>query len=488
MIAHWGTGAGCLWASQLTSACEKWASKDPCNCNPASSRVTPRSSAVLTCSRKQLRPRAHAPTPCVERNIIGTTTVNSSVGRMAAADAADPLVHIDTSTKTSTGAPDSAISLDTRSEPIRERSPAKDVPARTPSRERKPGKKQEKSSDAKGDRKRGAKKKTGADSHADGRKTPKLMENAILESDEVENAAAEVGTVQEVGVESDKEEENVVEVDDMSWLTDLETEDIVNKKNTTDPYIAACIDLGIIPVSSIHSRLNDAEISVPHFGIGENGAKALAVVLKKNSSVKKLDLTDNWIGVGGGVLVQSLQINRVLRELNLSGNHIDADGGREIAEMLQFNMTLEVLNLSNNQLGDREAQSLAEGLRQNSTLKVLDLSHNQFGCIGAMALGAGLSGNDGLRELNMGWNMIRGKGMAGLLAGLRDHPALTHLNLEWNGLGENGQYVSAFLMKNNIIQALNLRRTRCNDVGIAAIAKSLEQNCEFFTASEFTMS
>lgn len=58
-----------------------------------------------------------------------------------------------------------------------------------------------------------------------------------------------------------------------------ETLDILNRKNTTDPYIAACKRLNIVPISYVMQRLNGQEIVMPHHGLGSKGAEALAAVL-----------------------------------------------------------------------------------------------------------------------------------------------------------------------------------------------------------------
>ncbi|KNC97964.1 uncharacterized protein SPPG_06952 [Spizellomyces punctatus DAOM BR117] len=316
-----------------------------------------------------------------------------------------------------------------------------------------------------------------------------LFTDVITESvDEDEIVPQEVQVTSVAVGETDKlmdVYEEVEELADSGWETDLDVSDVLNRKNQQDLYTAACIALGIVPVSFIIDRLKGEEIVMPHHGLGPKGAHALAQVLEGNTTLKRIDLTNNWIESGGAYLGRSLQINRALVYLNLTGNRLGYEGSHEIAEMLQFNASLKTLILKDNKLGDREAQLFSEGLRQNSCLQVLDLSYNEIGDIGAIALGVGLVGNDALKELNLGWNQIRHRGIAGLLNGLKDNLILTHLNLESNGLGENGAAVASFLLKNNAIQVLNLRRTRCGDGAIGTIGKAIEQN---YSLKEFDCS
>ncbi|KAJ3151388.1 hypothetical protein HDU86_006088 [Geranomyces michiganensis] len=197
------------------------------------------------------------------------------------------------------------------------------------------------------------------------------------------------------------------------WKMELDVSAILNRKNTTDPYITACKQLHLVPVTFILQRLQSTEIIMPHHGLGPSGAEALAKVLGNNSTLRELDLTNNAIEAGGAALGRALQINR---------------------------------------------------------------THNKIGDLGAIALGAGVGGNDGLRELNLAWNCIRHKGVAGFLAGLKDNAVLTKLNLEASGIGDTGQSVASFLARNSSIQALNLRRTRLGDASLISISKALEQN------------
>ncbi|KAI9093028.1 hypothetical protein DFS34DRAFT_269442 [Phlyctochytrium arcticum] len=264
---------------------------------------------------------------------------------------------------------------------------------------------------------------------------------------------------------------------DSGWETDLDVSGILTRQNTQEPYLTACKTLGIVPVSIIVNSLKADELRMPYHGLGAKGAQALALVLEQPSStLKVLDLTQNYVEEGGVFLGRALQMNRMLVHLDLSGNRLGFEGSHEIAEMLHFNGTLKDLILKDNKLSDREAGLFGEGLRQNSVLQVLDLSHNDIGDLGAIALGAGLASNDALKELNLGWNKIRHKGMAGMFGAIKDNLFLTTLNLESNGIGDNGAPVAAYLIKNNIIQNLNIRRTRCSDAAMVIIGKGVEGN------------
>jgi len=61
-----------------------------------------------------------------------------------------------------------------------------------------------------------------------------------------------------------------------------------------------------------------------------------------------LDLKGNDIGKGVTYIAQVLKRNRTLKVLNLSDNKIDGSGLVSLAEALKYNSTLETLDVSSN--------------------------------------------------------------------------------------------------------------------------------------------
>lgn len=66
-------------------------------------------------------------------------------------------------------------------------------------------------------------------------------------------------------------------------------------------------------------------------------------------------------------------------EVDLSDNNLGDYGARAIAGMLKENSTLVTLNLSGNHFTDRSAEHLGPALISNTKLQHLDLSHNALG-------------------------------------------------------------------------------------------------------------
>ena len=118
--------------------------------------------------------------------------------------------------------------------------------------------------------------------------------------------------------------------------------------------------------------------------IGDAGALFVAEKLRGNSIVEELDLRKCGIGaVGARALAESLSgHNDSLKVLVLWDNDIGDDGAQALAQMLKKNTTLEKLSLGKCGVGDRGARALSEALKENFALKSLYLYSNPFPTMG----------------------------------------------------------------------------------------------------------
>ncbi len=60
-----------------------------------------------------------------------------------------------------------------------------------------------------------------------------------------------------------------------------------------------------------------------------------------------------------------------LKKINLSFNGFDTDGGKALAEVIKYNSSLQELNISNTRLTAECAASIANSLQINESLKIL---------------------------------------------------------------------------------------------------------------------
>ena len=111
-----------------------------------------------------------------------------------------------------------------------------------------------------------------------------------------------------------------------------------------------------------------------YLNISDDGAVALAHALHHNSTLRKLDLSNNNISNAGAVaLAQALHHNSTLRKLDLSNNNISDGGAVALAQALHHNTTLESLglstnNTSNNAIGREGTHQLVQALTVNTSI------------------------------------------------------------------------------------------------------------------------
>jgi hypothetical protein len=188
-----------------------------------------------------------------------------------------------------------------------------------------------------------------------------------------------------------------------------------------------------------------SHLDISGCALGAKGGVCLAGVIKDMGALSMLSLKDNFLGTkeAGKVLGEMLKENSVLKELDLSDNKYysggwktggwktDPEFAEEIAAGIKDSGALSILNLSKNSMKGSEAgKALGEALATNTVLKELDLS--------------------GESETTM-TNAIANVDVAFVTAfvpGLSDNRAMTSLNLTSNSLGvEGAKIVAAFLPK-----------------------------------------
>ncbi|PWN18608.1 RNI-like protein, partial [Microstroma glucosiphilum] len=118
-------------------------------------------------------------------------------------------------------------------------------------------------------------------------------------------------------------------------------------------------------------------------------AKKILAGLPRVGNLLTLDLKSNDIRGGVTYLAQVLRKNRTLRVLNLSDNGIEMGGLVALAEALKYNSTLETLDLSHNPCsgpGLEGITTLRTAFALNSNLKRLFLNDTDLSSEGAIAL------------------------------------------------------------------------------------------------------
>lgn len=106
--------------------------------------------------------------------------------------------------------------------------------------------------------------------------------------------------------------------------------------------------------------------------------------------------------LGAANLADALVINKALKTLDLSENHIGNGGAEILADALKSNSVLTSLLLRNTGIEDLGATELALSLWENDALTDLDLASTAIGDDGVIRLAAALKHhNTALKSINL---------------------------------------------------------------------------------------
>ena len=118
----------------------------------------------------------------------------------------------------------------------------------------------------------------------------------------------------------------------------------------------------------------------PHCNLTCNGAENIGETLRTNKTLKHLIISNNPIGDDGISAIASgitSNANTALIELNISHCEFHSKGIKSIANVLKINRTLKRLNISKNHIGDDAISTLGLDIQDNTTLTKLYI-HSEF--------------------------------------------------------------------------------------------------------------
>lgn len=243
-----------------------------------------------------------------------------------------------------------------------------------------------------------------------------------------------------------------------------------------DLYLAVCRIMHICPIRIFHKSLLSKTIDLKYYGIYPQGFRAMAIALCRNTFVKTLDLTDNWIPHDGCLhLGEMIKENDTLVEIDFTGCRIGPRGTQILAHYLQFNRTLRKLNLSGNEMEDTGAEFLSSALRLGSRLVDVNLSRNKLSAKAVYSLCEAFDVYNRLTHLNLSWNMILSpKAVFTLCNYLAENKSFSELDLSWNSVAGSrmGQAIQT-LLSNNKINRVILNHNRLSGEAVKFIALGL---------------
>ena len=194
----------------------------------------------------------------------------------------------------------------------------------------------------------------------------------------------------------------------------------------------------------------------PHMGtafLEDAGAAAFAPGLGRNTGLRVLRVTCNWLGPPGGAsLAAALKTNEHLEVLHVVNNEVGDEGAAAFAAALRAasgRSALRELHLRHNHIGDAGAAALGKLLAEQRkgggggeggedsggaapALQVLSLAANNVGDAGAMGVAGGMAGNGRITRLGLLQNTIGDDGVMALSAALRKPGSV--LQVRWHPL------------------------------------------------------
>ncbi|EJD08451.1 uncharacterized protein FOMMEDRAFT_101852 [Fomitiporia mediterranea MF3/22] len=184
---------------------------------------------------------------------------------------------------------------------------------------------------------------------------------------------------------------------------------------------------------------SNASVQQPRDHAKTNGPSAALLdkvraldALPRLGELRTLDLRGNDIRAGIQYIAQVLKRNRTLKVLNLSENKIDVQGLVAIAEALKYNLTLETLDMGRNPCSGPALdgiQSLRTAFTLNTSLKRLFLASTSLTSAGAIALAEFLPESASLLHLDLTLNSLDLAAVMALSGGLKANHTMRCLDL-----------------------------------------------------------
>ena len=169
-----------------------------------------------------------------------------------------------------------------------------------------------------------------------------------------------------------------------------------------------------------------------------------------------------------------------VQELFLGGTGMGREGCIAVARLLETSKSLRVLSLANCDLTDEDAIILAESIKRNRKklpLEILQLSFNELSCKGVEALMNAVWGSQTLKELRLDNNVVSDRGAQVVSAVLGAVKTLTHLDLGFNKISSGGMKVlMKALAENQNLLSLSISGNPIDTGSAKAVAYALAYN------------
>ena len=239
---------------------------------------------------------------------------------------------------------------------------------------------------------------------------------------------------------------------------------------------------------SVNTTLIDLKLK--HCCLDSTVITGIAKALERNQSLLALDLSSNRSIDNVGTVIKdsflsNIQILKlgecglqahlhlltkfisssscIVKELDVSHNGINEQGGNTLFTALTSNHSLEVFNIDGNPLWLNDGNVIEMMIEQNSQLKCLHLANSGLHVPAIVGVANGITKNSVLKALHLGVSLKQTpeEGACAIFNALRVNASLEKLSLSGYRLGDEGtQAASEALKHNNTLVSLKLYRCK----------------------------
>ena len=236
--------------------------------------------------------------------------------------------------------------------------------------------------------------------------------------------------------------------------------------------------------------------------LGEKAGEALASVVLHNPGLEELHISDNNLGDGILKIAKALQYTTSVKSLKLGNNNISKAASDDLALAIKSNKYLEklqlfntnlqfaadailqslstisalkLLNMNNNQITEEAGEALASVILHNTGLEELHLSNNNLGD-GILIVAKALQHITSLRSLDLGDNNIPEKASCEIALAVKSNKHLEKLVLCSNNLESSAIAIFQALSSISSLEALNIDNCQIDEAGGEVLASVINKN------------
>jgi hypothetical protein len=162
-------------------------------------------------------------------------------------------------------------------------------------------------------------------------------------------------------------------------------------------------------LAHLDASRDSTALSLAYASIGDEGCNAVARFMRENVMLKQLDLRGNNIRADGlVVLAHALRNNANLGSFCMKWNHVGSHqrGIQALCDVMKENKGITHVDFRNNKIGPECGPLIAGLLKENNTITHLDLSWNDLGADGGKALLDGIQMNHSVIDCQLSGNRI----------------------------------------------------------------------------------